>query len=287
MTKRRSSTAGGSAADGDLGIDAAATVRILTEFIRSELGRTGKRRLVVGLSGGIDSAVAAFLAVRALGPDALHCLLMPYRSSSRESIEDAEKVVRQLGTPSETIDISPMVDGFGKVSGEVDRLRLGNVMARARMILLFDRSAELDALVLGTSNKTELLLGYGTLHGDLASALNPLGDLYKTQVRRLAEELDVPDSIRLKPPSADLWPDQSDEREFGFSYDEVDRLLALLVDERVSRETAVRRGCSPELLERVTRLVVGSQFKRRLPVIAKVSPRSVGWDFRYPRDWKS
>jgi NAD+ synthase len=160
-------------------------------------------------------------------------------------------------------------------------------MARVRMILLFDRSAAHDGLVLGTSNKTELLVGYGTLHGDLASAFNPLGDLYKTQVRRLAEELGVPAAIRAKTPSADLWPDQSDEDELGFRYDEVDRLLALLVDERVGGETVIEKGFAPELVRRVTGLIVGSEFKRRLPAIAKLSPRSVGWDFRYPREWQS
>jgi NAD+ synthase len=155
------------------------------------------------------------------------------------------------------------------------------------MIVLFDQSADLDALVLGTSNKTELLLGYGTLHGDLASAINPIGDLYKTQLRALARHLDVPRSIQDKPPSADLWPDQSDEEELGFSYDEVDRLLALLVDARVGRDEVIRRGFSAEMVERVTHLIVRSQFKRMPPVIAKVSSRSIGWDFRYPRDWLS
>jgi NAD+ synthase len=155
------------------------------------------------------------------------------------------------------------------------------------MIVLFDRSEEHRALVLGTSNKSELLLGYGTLHGDLAAAINPLGDLYKTQVRRLAEWLDVPESIRRKPPSADLWPDQSDEKELGFSYGEVDGLLSLLVDSRVSRETAIASGFDESLVDRVTRMIVRSQFKRRLPLIAKVSTRSVDRDSRYPPDWKS
>ena len=266
---------------------APASIRILCEFIRREVERTGRRKLVVGLSGGIDSAVAAILAAQALGPDSVHCLLMPFRSSSPDSLADANAVVAQQGLPAETIDISPMVDAFTELSGEVNPVRLGNVMARARMTLLFDRSEEHGALVLGTSNKTELLLGYGTLHGDLASAINPLGDLYKTQVRALAEELDLPASIREKPPSADLWPDQSDEKELGFSYAEADRLLVLLVDRRVRREAAIERGFSPELVDRVTRLIVRSQFKRTQPVIAKVSPRSLGWDFRYPRDWQS
>ena len=272
-------------ADGDLSIDAEWTSRILFEFLRNELQRTGIRRLVVGLSGGIDSAVAAYIAAKALGPEALTCLLMPYRTSSPESLVDARRVVDDLGVASETIDISPVVDAFEQLADHPDRLRLGNAMARARMLLLFDSSAKHRALVLGTSNKTEILLGYGTLHGDLASALNPLGDLYKTQVRRLAQHLGVPQTIIDKPPSADLWPDQSDEQEFGFSYAEVDRLLLLLVDARVSRETAIRSGFESSLVDTVTRMIVRSQFKRRPPLIAKVSTRSVGWDFRYPRDW--
>jgi NAD+ synthase len=180
-----------------------------------------------------------------------------------------------------------MVDAFEASTGEIDRVRLGNVMARARMIVLFDRSARDQALVLGSSNKTELLLGYGTLHGDMASAINPLGDLYKTQVRLLARHVGVPEPILHKPPSADLWPNQSDEEELGFGYEEVDRLLALLIDARVERETAVERGFSAALVDRVWNLVVRSQFKRRPPVIAKLSSRSLGTDFRYPRDWKT
>jgi len=171
--------------------------------------------------------------------------------------------------------------------GEMTPLRLGNVMARMRMIVLFDRSARDNALVLGSSNKSELLLGYGTLHGDLASAINPLGDLYKTQVRVLARHLDVPESILRKPPSADLWPDQSDEDELGLSYEEADRVLALLVDARVERDGVISRGFAAELVDRVWNLVVRSQFKRRPPVIAKLSGRSLGSDFRYPRDWNS
>ena len=273
--------------DGDLSIDPAWTARILERFVATEVGRTGRRRVVVGLSGGIDSAVSAALAVRALGAPAVTCLLMPYRTSSADSVGDAAELARRLGAPHETVDITPIVDGFAEVTAGADRLRLGNAMARARMILLFDRSAALDALVLGTSNKTELLLGYGTLHGDMACAINPIGDLYKTQVRQLAEHLDVPAAIRVKPPSADLWPDQSDEGELGFRYAEIDRLLALLVDARVGRDEASRRGFSAEMVRWVVERVVRSQFKRMPPVIAKVSSRSIGWDFRYPRDWRS
>jgi NAD+ synthase len=271
----------------DLSLDPAWTTRILVEFLRSEIRRTGLNRAVIGLSGGLDSAVVAHLAVRALGPASVDAVLMPYRESSPESVSDAEEIVGQLGIVAEKVDITPMIEGFLANVGEVPPLRLGNVMARARMIVLYDRSVEHRALVVGTSNKTELLLGYGTLHGDMASAVNPIGDLYKTQVRALAAWLKVPKRIRDKAPSADLWPDQSDEKELGFSYDDVDRVLALRVDARVSREAAERLGWRPALLDRVERLVVRSQFKRRLPVIAKVSTRSIGWDFRYPRDWKS
>jgi NAD+ synthase len=275
------------AVEPDLGLDPEPTVRILTGFIRAEVLRTGRHRVVLGLSGGIDSAVAAYLAARALGPGAVIGILLPYRTSSPASVRDAESVLGALGILAEKVDISPFVDGFESVTAKVDRLRLGNVMARARMMVLYDRSEQHHALVLGTSNKTELLLGYGTLWGDLASALNPLGDLYKTQVRALAEYLRVPAVIRRKPPSADLWPRQSDEADLGFSYERVDRLLALLVDARLSRDAAVAAGFERGMVDRVARLVVRSQFKRRLPIIAKVSNRTVGWDFRYPRDWKS
>jgi NAD+ synthase len=271
--------------DGSLELDPDWTTSILTKFIDTELHRTGLNDLVLGLSGGIDSAVVAYLAAQAIEPARIHACLMPYRTSSEDSLVDARRVIDDLGIDSETVDISPLVDGFEKTAGKVDRLRLGNVMARARMTVLYDRSAAHSALVLGTSNKTELLLGYGTLHGDMASALNPIGDLYKTQLRRLAEHLGVAESIRTKPPSADLWPEQNDEDDLGFSYDEVDRLLALLIDARTSRATAIEAGFSPELIDGVTRRIVRSQFKRTLPVIAKISMRTIGWDFRYPRDW--
>ena len=271
----------------DLGIDPPLTLKILTGFLRSEVERTGKKGVVVGLSGGLDSSLAAVLAARALGPGAVLGVLMPHRASSADSVRDAETLVGMLGIVAEKIDISPMVDGFAATDRAMSRVRLGNVMARVRMTLLYDRSAVLDRLVLGTSNKTELLLGYGTLHGDMASAINPLGDLYKTQVRALATAAGVPASIRRKPPSADLWPGQSDEGDLGFSYDEVDRLLALLVDARMSPRGAIAAGFRKRLVDRVQALVRGSHFKRRPPVIAKLSTRSVGWDFRYPRDWRS
>jgi NAD+ synthase len=271
----------------DLSIDVAATTELLAGFVKSEVERTGLHRVVVGLSGGVDSALAAYLAVRALGPSGVVGVLMPYRSSTASSVSDAEAVVGALGIVAERFEISELVDAFAKKAGDVGPRRLGNVMARVRMVVLYDRSVEHDALVLGTSNKTEVLLGYGTIHGDLASALNPLGDLYKTQVRELSRALGVPKSILAKPPSADLWPEQTDESDLGVTYDEVDRILSLLVDARVAPATIVKRGFRRETVLRVLRMIVGSQFKRRMPVIAKVSTRSIGWDFRYPRDWKT
>jgi NAD+ synthase len=273
--------------EAELRLDPDTTVRILAGFLRHEVSRVGWGRVVLGLSGGIDSAVVAALAVRALGPGAVTALLMPFRASHPLSLRHAEQVLGTLGILGEKVDITPMVDAFAQATGATEPLRLGNVMARVRMTVLYDRSAADRGLVLGTSNKTELLLGYGTLHGDLASALNPIGDLYKTQVRALAVHLGIPAAIRRKPPSADLWPAQSDEADLGFSYEEVDRLLALLIDARMSRASVVRAGFSPAMVDRVTRMVVRSQFKRRLPVIAKVSTRSIGWDFRYPRDWRT
>jgi len=271
----------------DLAIDVAGTLQILEGFLKTEVERTGLHRVVLGLSGGIDSALAAYLAVRALGPSGVVGVLMPYRTSSPSSVRDAEAVVGALGIVAERFEISELVDVFAAKAGDLGPRRLGNVMARVRMLVLYDRSVEHDALVLGTSNKTELLLGYGTIHGDLASALNPLGDLYKTQVRELSRALSVPKSILDKPPSADLWPEQTDEADLGVTYDEVDRILALLVDARVSPGTIVAKGFRRETVLRVQRLIIRSQFKRRMPLIAKVSTRSIGWDFRYPRDWKT
>ncbi len=275
------------AAEQDLSLDAATTVRILHRFLQREVERTGLDRVVLGLSGGIDSALVAALASAALGPERVHAVCMPYRSSSPESLDDAMAVIEMLGIHHETVDISATVDGFTDVSPGITAHRLGNVMARCRMTLLYDRSMAGRALVLGTSNKTELLLGYGTLHGDLASAINPIGDLYKTQVRELSAHLELPRAVLEKPPSADLIPGQSDELDLGFSYDEVDRLLALRIDARISRDGAIEAGFPAEMVDRVESMIVRSQFKRRLPIIAKLSTRSIGWDFRYPRDWRS
>ncbi len=258
---------------------------LLVDFIASETRKTGRSRVVVGLSGGLDSAVAACLASRALGPENVICALLPYRTSSAESLIDARKVISKIGAQSVQIEITPMVDAYFSRFPEADPVRRGNKMARERMSVLYDLSSLHTGLVLGTSNKTELLLGYGTIHGDIASAINPLGDLYKTQVRQLADFLELPENVRKKAPSADLWPGQSDETELGFSYERLDRFLYLLVERRARRETLLEAGFSADQVKNLLERVRSSQFKRRLPLIAKLSTRTVGIDFRYPRDW--
>lgn len=268
-------------------IDPQQTVEVITAFIAAQLEQTGFERLVIGLSGGVDSSAVAFLAARAVGADNLLGVLMPYRSSSPQSEADARRVVEALGCPSERVDISPMVDPMLELIGPADdpglRVRRGNVMARQRMIVLYDRSAAFDALVIGTSNKTEALLGYGTLHGDMAAALQPIGDLYKSQLRAVATCLGVPAEIVAKPPSADLWPGQTDEGELGASYEDLDRILFALVDRRWTLDRCVRAGLDPALVAWVARTVARTEFKRQLAPVAKVSLRTPGIDHLYPR----
>jgi NAD+ synthase len=270
----------------ELLIDSAMARRIISEFIRGHLHQAGFDRLLLGLSGGIDSALVAYLAVEAIGPKGVLCLLLPYRTSSPASQADAEEVVRRLGCPSRVIDITPMVDGYleRSLAGEqVSQMRRGNLAARARMAILYDQSVEWRGLVAGTSNKTEGLLGYTTIFGDNASALNPIGDLYKSQVRQLAAEMGVPDAILRKPPTADLWAGQTDEQEVGLSYAELDRLLFWMVDRRRSVDELLEMGFVPESIGLVEQLVATSEFKRQVPPIAKLGPRTPGVDYLYPR----
>ena len=268
----------------ELAIETAAARRIIAEFIRAQLRQAGFGKVLLGLSGGIDSALVAYLAAEAIGTDNVLALLLPYRTSSPDSRADAEEVVRRLGCRSELVDISSIVDGyFDAGRQDAAALRRGNFMARARMMVLYDHSVTWGGLVIGTGNKTETLIGYSTLWGDSASAFNPIGDLYKSQVRQLSAAVGVPDAIIVKAPSADLWPGQTDEAEVGFSYAEVDRILFRLVDQRRSIEEVVADGFARDLVDRVDRMVASSEFKRQVPPIAKIGPRTAGIDYLYPR----
>ncbi len=269
-----------------LRLDATLAEQILVRFIADAISKFGFTRAVVATSGGIDSALTCALAARALGPDNVLALMLPYRTSNPASRGDAEKLAQVLGVETQAIDVSQAVDGYlEELDGPTTPVRRGNVMARTRMIATYDQSEAFDALVVGTSNKTELLLGYGTLHGDMASAVNPIGDLYKTQVRQLAAALDLPATILEKPPSADLWQGQSDEDELGFTYELADEVLYLLVDEWHTADEVVAGGYDAGLVADIRRRVRQTQFKRRPPVIAKLSDRTIDRDFRYPRDW--
>lgn len=259
--------------------------RILVDFIRDEVNRAGFDRAVVGLSGGIDSALVAFLSAEALGPQNVLGVRMPYKSSAKESSDHGGLVIEALGIQSETVEITAMVDPLLALYPDMTRLRTGNIMARQRMIVLFDRSASFEGLVVGTSNKTESLLGYTTQFGDNAAAIQPIGDLYKCQVRQLARAMDVPQVIVDKAPSADLWPGQTDEGELGYTYDDADQLLYLLVDRRHKLEEAVKAGFSASFVDKLWKRVRQMHYKRHLPVVAKLSQRTVGYDFLYMRDW--
>jgi NAD+ synthase len=268
-----------------LAIDAAVVERILIGFLREEVRKVGFERVVLGLSGGVDSALSAALAQRALGAENVIPVIMPYRTSSPRSERDARTVAASLGLNPEVVDISPQVDAYFDQFPDADRGRRGNKMARERMATLYDMSSKHDALVVGTSNKTELLLGYGTIHGDMAHALNPLGDLYKTQVWALARHMQLPVEVIEKAPSADLWEGQSDEQELGFQYAVVDVLLYNLVDARCTRAELTSMGFEGAFLDEIGRRVRDSQYKRRPPLIAKLSARTIDREFRYPRDW--
>ncbi len=284
----------------ELAIDTDVARRVIAEFIRGQLRQAGFERALVGLSGGIDSALVAYLVAEAIGPERLLCLMLPYRTSAAASRGDAELVLADLGVAGEVVEISPMVDAyFGLAgSGQTDSdvpgaagleglgasaLRRGNFMARIRMTVLYDRSVTWAGLVVGTGNKTEVLIGYTTIFGDAASAFNPIGDLYKSQVRQLAAAIGVPEAIIRKAPSADLWPGQTDETEAGFTYPELDRLLYWLVDRRRSAEELEAKGFAPERIQWAMRAIAGSEYKRQVPPIAKLGPRTTGVDYLYPR----
>ena len=268
-----------------LTLDHELAAQMLIGFVRNQVGKVGFERAVIALSGGIDSALSAVLTARALGPENVTAVMMPYRRSNPDSLGHARLLAERLGINSQAIEITDLVEPYFSRNPVMSNLRRGNVMARTRMTLVYDVSARNDALVIGTSNKTELLLGYGTLHGDMASAVNPLGDIYKTQVFMLAAAVGVPEPILHKPPSADLWEGQTDEEELGLTYRDVDRLLVLLVDRRFNLQEAAAAGVDRSYIAQILGKVRTNQFKRRPPVIAKLSDRTIEREFRYPRDW--
>lgn len=256
----------------------------LIKFLQDEVYKTGLKNAIIGLSGGIDSAVVAILAQKAFQEN-FQAIMLPSYTSSSSSFEHAKELCEKFHIKNQKVYIGDLVQSYFK-DEEANNLRIGNFSARMRMSVLYDLSAKYSALVLGTSNKSELLLGYGTMFGDLASAINPIGDLYKSEIFEFATHLGVPQSIINKPPSADLWEGQSDEEDLGFSYATLDKALFAFVDERLSKEEMLQRGFEKELIELITKKIYQNQFKRKLPIIAKLSHRTIGHDFLYPRDIK-
>ncbi|MBD3292083.1 MAG: NAD+ synthase [Armatimonadia bacterium] len=234
-------------------------------FIRERMAAARRDAAVIGLSGGIDSALSAFLTARALGPERLTAFMLPYRTSSDASLADALSVAEALGVAHEVIEITPMVDAYFERYPDAGRMRRANMMARQRMAVLYDQSERVGALVVGTGNLTEALLGYTTLWGDMASAFNPIGDLYKTQVRRLACHLSVPEAVCTKPPTADLWRGQTDEGELGFTYEQADHILARLTEDRMTVDAIAAEGFDGDVVARVQQMMTASAFKRQMP----------------------
>lgn len=255
----------------------------LQYFLDDEVRKTGMKNVVLGLSGGIDSAVVAVLAQKVFKDDLL-CVKMPSHYSSQSSLDDADELCRDFELNSITVSIEPMLRAYEEQNPDMDNLRRGNLSARLRMSTLFDISAKQKALVLGTSNKSELMLGYGTLYGDLSSALNPIGDLYKSEIYELAEHLGVTRSIIKKAPSADLWDGQSDEADLGYTYASLDEALRYYVEDRLTQEEIVQRGCDKSMVDMIVTRIFKNQFKRKMPVIAKLTSRTINHDFNYPRD---
>ena len=269
-----------------MAMDTALVERWLVEFLREEVtGRRGFKDVVLGLSGGVDSALVAYLAARAFGPDQVHAIMMPYRTSSADSLAHAQLVVKALGIRSHTVDISAAVDGYlGTQDQDADASRRGNVMARVRMTVLFDQSAKLHALPLGTGNKTERLFGYFTWHADDSPPINPIGDLFKTQVWALAKHLAVPAAIVEKPATADLVKGQTDEGDLGISYPRADLILYWLLRGLTPRDIAALGFAAAEIGV-VEKRLAGTHWKRRMPTVAMLSPTAIGEYYLRPVDY--
>lgn len=268
-----------------LNINTTIAEKILTGFIADQIQKVGAKGAVLGLSGGIDSALSAYLSAKALGAENVLAVRMPYKTSSQASLTDADLVIEALGIRHITVPITDMADALIGQFPDMNNLRKGNIMARARMIVLYDQSAAHGLLPMGTSNKTEFLLGYSTLYGDSGVAMHPIADLYKYQVRQLARAMNIPQPVIEKAPSADLWEGQTDEGELGFTYNDVDQVLFLLVDARYTVDEVVDEGFERAFVEKVWKRVKANHYKRTMPNVAKVSQRTIGHDFLYLRDW--
>ena len=242
----------------------------LVEFLRESFKKAGFSKAVLGLSGGIDSALVAYLLRDALGKENVLAIMMPYKSSNPDSLNHAKLVVEDLGINSKTIEITDMIDAYFKNEKEATSLRMGNKMARERMSILFDYSSKENALVVGTSNKTEIYLGYSTQFGDSACALNPIGDLYKTNIWDLSRYLKIPNELIEKKPSADLWEGQTDEQEMGLTYKEADQVLYRMLEENKTVEEVLSEGFNKDLVDNIVRRMNRSEYKRRMPLIAKI-----------------
>lgn len=269
--------------------NAAFAADALSKILRAEILKTGHKKAVLGVSGGVDSALALAVAVEALGKDNVLAVMMPYKSSNPDSLADASKLCAQFAVRTEIVEITAMADPYFEKAADMSVTRKGNVLARLRMIVLYDLSARESALVVGTSNKTEILLGYSTLWGDMASAVNPLGDLYKYQVFALARQMGVIPEILDKAPSADLWSGQTDEGELGFSYAMADLVLYHWMERNytVPALKEMVRGYQQDeaIVDYILKRVERNAYKRSMPVIAKLSPVTIGREFRTPRDW--
>ena len=243
----------------------------LVNFLKENFQKSGFKKAVLGLSGGIDSALVAYLLRDALGKENVYAIMMPYKTSNKNSLLHAELVVKDLGINSKVVEITDMIDAYFKNEENPSSLRKGNKMARERMSILFDNSSKENALVVGTSNKTEIFLGYSTQFGDSACALNPIGDLYKTNIWDLARYLKVPQEIIDKKPSADLWEGQTDEEEMGITYLEADKILFRLIEENKTVEEIISEGFNKGLIENITKRIIRSEYKRKMPLIAKIT----------------
>ncbi len=266
----------------ELEIDCSLVEKILLNFIQTEVGNSGKKNAIIGLSGGLDSTLSTFLAVKALSKENVIAVIMPYQQLQAHSVKDAQEVTKKLAIKSIMVDITPMIDAYFSQVKDANNIRKGNKMARERMSILYDLSQKYNALVQGTSNKSELLLGYGTIYGDTACAYNPLGDLYKTQIRQLASHMGVDRKIIDKTPTAGLWDNQTDETELGYAYEKIDKLLYYMIDKRYNRKKLLELQFKEAFINDIVNRIKYSEFKRQLPRIAKISPRTIGWDFNYP-----